>query len=96
MPAGENCRARFALLGCGELCFTGSFARSASDGCAGRAGRLCLCNGLVATIGMGQVRRDRRVQPLVTIGDDLSFLDRVKRGKSGLPAVQDVIDYLLS
>jgi len=36
------------------------------------------------------------VQPLVTIGDDLSFLDRVKRGKSGLPAVQDVIDYLLS
>lgn len=59
-------------------------------------GRVCLCNGLVATIGMGQVRRDRHVQPLVTIGDDLSFLDRVKRGASGFPAARDVIDYLLS
>lgn len=60
------------------------------------AGRLCLCNGLVATIGLGQVRRGRRVQPLVTIGDDLSFLDGVNRTAAGLPKVQDVIDYLLS
>lgn len=58
-------------------------------------GRHCLCNGLVATIGMGQVRRGRKVQPLVTMGDDLSFLDGVKRGDSGLPSAQDVIDYLL-
>lgn len=58
-------------------------------------GRICLCNGLVATIGMGQTRRGREVQPLVTIGDDLSFLDRVKRDASGLPSAQSVIDYLL-
>jgi nitronate monooxygenase len=59
-------------------------------------GRRCLCNGLVATIGMGQVRRGRLVQPLVTMGDDLSFLDRVKRDEAGLPTAKDVIDYLLS
>jgi nitronate monooxygenase len=59
-------------------------------------GRRCLCNGLLATIGMGQVRRGRRVQPLVTLGDDLGFLDRVKRGESTMPTAQDVIDYLLS
>lgn len=59
-------------------------------------GRVCLCNGLVATIGMGQVRRGRKVQPLVTMGDDLSFLDRVRRDESGMPTAKDVIDYLLS
>ncbi|MFO8027829.1 MAG: nitronate monooxygenase [Opitutales bacterium] len=59
-------------------------------------GRVCLCNGLVATIGMGQVRRGRMVQPLVTMGDDLSFLDRVGRGESGLPTARDVVDYLVS
>lgn len=59
-------------------------------------GRHCLCNGLLATIGMGQVRRDRKVQPLVTMGEDLSFLDKVDCGESGLPSAQDVINYLLS
>jgi len=59
-------------------------------------GRRCLCNGLVATIGMGQVRRDREVQPLVTMGDDLSFLDSVEREASGLPTAKSVVDYLLS
>lgn len=59
-------------------------------------GRRCLCNGLLATIGMGQVRRDRQVLPLVTLGDDLSFLDGIKCGESTIPTAQDVIDYLLS
>jgi len=59
-------------------------------------GRRCLCNGLLATIGMGQVRRGREVLPLVTLGDDLSFLDGVERGESAVPTAKDVIDYLLS
>ncbi|MFD4246154.1 nitronate monooxygenase [Streptomyces sp. NPDC058525] len=38
-------------------------------------GRLCLCNGLLATIGLAQRRPGGRVEaPLVTIGKDLSFL----------------------
>jgi nitronate monooxygenase len=59
-------------------------------------GRRCLCNGLLATIGMGQKRRDRLVQPLVTMGEDLSFLDKVDCGESGLPSAEGVINYLLS
>jgi len=58
-------------------------------------GRRCLCNGLLATIGMGQLRRGRHVQPLVTLGEDLSFLDSVAIGGSGLPSARAVIDYLL-
>ncbi|WP_330298659.1 nitronate monooxygenase [Streptomyces sp. NBC_00503] len=38
-------------------------------------GRHCLCNGLLATIGLAQRRPHGRVEPpLVTIGKDLSFL----------------------
>jgi nitronate monooxygenase len=38
-------------------------------------GRLCLCNGLLATIGLGQVRKGSGTEPpLVTAGDDLSSL----------------------
>jgi len=37
--------------------------------------RRCLCNGLVATTGLGQHRPDGYVEhPLVTLGQDLSFL----------------------
>ncbi|MEM8866976.1 MAG: nitronate monooxygenase [Verrucomicrobiota bacterium] len=37
-------------------------------------GKYCLCNGLLATIGLGQVRKGQATPPLVTIGEDLSFL----------------------
>lgn len=59
-------------------------------------GRRCLCNGLMATIGMGQIRRERRVQPLVTLGEDLSFLDRLDCQPGDLPSARQVIDYLLN
>jgi hypothetical protein len=59
-------------------------------------GRRCLCNGLLATIGIGQTRRGRSVQPLVTLGEDLSFLDSVEVGESSFPSAKDLIDYLLS
>jgi hypothetical protein len=37
-------------------------------------GRCCLCNGLIAAIGLGQRRRDGTSEPpIVTMGQDLSF-----------------------
>jgi NAD(P)H-dependent flavin oxidoreductase YrpB (nitropropane dioxygenase family) len=35
-------------------------------------GRLCLCNGLMATIGLGQTRRGRPEPAVITAGDILS------------------------
>ena len=35
-------------------------------------GRICLCNGLMATIGLGQTRRGRPEKPVITAGDILS------------------------
>ncbi len=59
-------------------------------------GRLCLCNGLLATIGLGQRRRDSATEPAVaTIGQDLSFLPVLTKSKSSYTAA-DVVDYLLS
>ncbi|WP_344972625.1 nitronate monooxygenase [Streptosporangium fragile] len=56
-------------------------------------GRRCLCNGLLAAIGLGQHRPDGyREPPLLTLGQDLGFLD-------GLPddySAADVVDHLLS
>lgn len=58
-------------------------------------GRRCLCNGLMATIGMAQIRRDRFAQPLVTLGEDISFLDAIDCRNGALPEAKQVIDYLL-
>jgi len=56
------------------------------------AGRRCLCNGLLATVGLAQHRPDGyREPPLLTLGQDLSFL-------ADLPddyGAADVIGYLL-
>jgi nitronate monooxygenase len=40
-------------------------------------GRKCVCNGLPATVGLGQVRAQGRLEsPLVTAGDDLAHLSQ--------------------
>ncbi|MCB9897668.1 MAG: nitronate monooxygenase [Planctomycetes bacterium] len=58
-------------------------------------GRRCLCNGLTATVGLGQVRRDGRVEPpLVTSGDALLSIGDFLRGRLRYGA-RDVIDWLL-
>ncbi|MDP2958519.1 MAG: nitronate monooxygenase [Longimicrobiales bacterium] len=59
-------------------------------------GRKCLCNGLVATIGAGQVRDNEAGEesPILTSGDDLVILDRFLRGRTHYTAA-DVLDYLL-
>ena len=59
-------------------------------------GRQCLCNGLVATAGRPQIRRDGSLEPpLVTSGDDLEHIQTFLAGRAHYGA-GDVIDYLLS
>ena len=62
----------------------------------GAAGRQCLCNGLMATIGLGQVREGGIVEPpVVTAGDDFSFLDHIRKDGATSYSANDVLDYLL-
>ncbi|MET9610075.1 nitronate monooxygenase [Streptomyces sp. NPDC006512] len=57
-------------------------------------GKQCLCNGLLATIGLAQRRPGGRTEPpLVTIGKDLSFLPRLSPDASPYTAA-DVVRWL--
>jgi NAD(P)H-dependent flavin oxidoreductase YrpB (nitropropane dioxygenase family) len=57
-------------------------------------GATCLCNALMATCGLGQVRSDgRRERPIVTSGDHLNEIRVVANGRAGYGA-HDVINYL--
>ncbi|KHD87000.1 MAG: 2-nitropropane dioxygenase [Bdellovibrio sp. ArHS] len=60
-------------------------------------GRKCLCNALMADIGMGQIQAGGAEElPLLTAGDDLNNITRmIKPGKTSYSA-KDVINYLLS
>jgi NAD(P)H-dependent flavin oxidoreductase YrpB (nitropropane dioxygenase family) len=58
-------------------------------------GRRCLCNGLISAIGLGQRRAGGAVEPpIVTIGQDLSFLRNFVRDQDSYTAA-DVVGYLL-
>jgi len=58
-------------------------------------GRRCLCNALMADIGLAQVREGGQVEPpLVTSGDDLISIREFLAGRSHYSA-GDVIEYLL-
>ena len=59
-------------------------------------GRKCICNGLMATIGLGQVRPDSNSElAIVTAGDDVAQIARfLKPGCQSYSAVE-VIRYLL-
>jgi NAD(P)H-dependent flavin oxidoreductase YrpB (nitropropane dioxygenase family) len=60
-------------------------------------GRKCLCNGLAATIGMGQIQPGGDVEaPIVTSGDDLLAIRSLLGADGGEYGAADVIDYLLS
>ncbi|MFO7545139.1 MAG: nitronate monooxygenase [Trueperaceae bacterium] len=63
---------------------------------ANTAGRKCLCNALMADIGLGQIRKGGSVEaPLVTSGDDLSsILPLIEPGRASYGAA-DVLAYLL-
>jgi nitronate monooxygenase len=59
-------------------------------------GRKCLCNALMADIGLGQVREDGAVErPLVTSGDDLRSIATFLNGRTEYSAT-DVVEYLLT
>jgi NAD(P)H-dependent flavin oxidoreductase YrpB (nitropropane dioxygenase family) len=59
-------------------------------------GRSCLCNGLIAAIGLGQRRRGGSVEPpFVTIGQDLSFLPRLIGAGRDTYTAADVVAYLV-
>lgn len=58
-------------------------------------GRRCLCNGLTATVGLGQVRRGGVEPPIVTSGDDLAKVPLLF-GPARQCRAADVITYLTS
>lgn len=58
-------------------------------------GRKCLCNGLVADIGLGQAREGGVEPPILTSGDDLRALGAFLEGRSSYSA-GDVLDHLLA
>jgi hypothetical protein len=60
-------------------------------------GRKCLCNGLMANIGLAQVRSDNAQElPLLTCGDDLSGIVQVLGSGETSYASSAVIDFLLA
>ena len=70
-----------------------SFARKGGD-VAACEGKQCLCNGLIATVGLPQVRAGEPEPPTVTLGMELGFLDRIARGADGGYTARDVLAYL--
>ncbi|MDE3174383.1 MAG: nitronate monooxygenase [Gemmatimonadota bacterium] len=59
-------------------------------------GRRCLCNALLANIGLGQIRpRGEDERPLLTSGDDLLHMAAFLNGRTAYSA-GDVLDYLLA
>jgi nitronate monooxygenase len=60
-------------------------------------GRRCICNGLFATVGLGQVRKDGRHEPaIVTAGNDLVHIARfIPEGQDHYTAA-DVVSRLLT
>ncbi|HEY8995364.1 MAG TPA: nitronate monooxygenase [Lacunisphaera sp.] len=58
-------------------------------------GRLCLCNGLMANIGLGQIRSDGPEDALITAGDDVMNLARFLPANSDSYRAADVIRWLL-
>lgn len=54
-------------------------------------GRKCLCNALMADIGLGQIRKDGRTErPLITSGDELRSLHRMLDGRQDYTAADAV------
>ena len=59
-------------------------------------GRKCLCNALVANVGMPQIKRSGEIEPmLITSGDDAAHVARFAPADSTHYSAADVIDYLL-
>jgi NAD(P)H-dependent flavin oxidoreductase YrpB (nitropropane dioxygenase family) len=60
-------------------------------------GRMCLCNGLAASVGMGQVRKDGyRELPIVTLGSDLTAPRQLIDTYPGGWTAAQAIDWLIT
>lgn len=60
-------------------------------------GRKCLCNALMADIGMAQIQSDQNAEmPLLTAGDDLNNITRMMQPGQDSYSAKDVVSYLLS
>jgi hypothetical protein len=58
-------------------------------------GRQCLCNALLANVGLAQPRDNGRTEPpLLTSGDDLETISTFLAGRTSYTAA-DVVSYLL-
>jgi len=58
-------------------------------------GRKCLCNGLLATVGLGQKRKDGTELPIVTLGRSTEFIHELIDNDEGCYAAIDALRYLL-
>lgn len=60
-------------------------------------GRKCLCNGLMAAVGLGQEYPDgSKEPPLMTMGDDTSFVHQLMKHEEDGWTAKDAIQYLLN
>ncbi len=63
---------------------------------AALAGRKCLCNGLIATAGLAQIRADGTAEPpILTAGNDIAQLGRFLPGDAETYTAADVIRHVL-
>jgi len=72
-----------------------AYERKGGD-CAETPGRKCLCNGLLATVGLGQRHRDGDEPALVTAGNDVSELSRYLSPGCNTYRAKDVVHALLA
>jgi hypothetical protein len=60
-------------------------------------GRGCLCNSLLASVGLGQVRGEGSVElPLVTLGTNLDGVRRLVQAHPLGWTARDVVDWVLA
>ncbi|MGJ8638827.1 MAG: nitronate monooxygenase [Opitutaceae bacterium] len=59
-------------------------------------GKHCLCNGLMATVGLGQIRDGEAIPPLITFGENLNFLDTILEPHETSYSAKQLIEHLRS
>lgn len=59
-------------------------------------GRKCMCNGLLTTVGLGQIRNGKCEPAIVTAGDDVRHISQFLKPGCNSYSASDVVDRLLS
>ncbi|MFT5463865.1 MAG: nitronate monooxygenase, partial [Planctomycetota bacterium] len=59
-------------------------------------GKKCVCNGLLANVGLGQVRHGEHELPLITSGNDVATISRFPAKGANSYSARDVIDQLVN